>query len=113
MCNRKKTYNIIQVNMPLPCNSDDDFIVQPRTKTELLEVEMFRTECLTDHHPRSDSFSDVDQKSRPPVRDQSVFGQSEEHAKPDGRPERIVAVKTVQADQRKYYSHSRSYAFIE
>lgn len=98
--------------MSLPCNSDDDFVVQPRTESELLEAEMFRTEYLTDHHTRSDSFCDGDRKSCLSVRDQSVLGQSEEHAKPDGRPERIVAVKTVQADRRKCYSHSRSYAFI-
>jgi len=98
--------------MSFPYNSDDDFIVQPRTETELLEAEMFRTEYLTDHHPRSDSFCDGDRKSRPSVRNQSVLGQSEEHEKPDGRPERIVAVKTIQADRRKCYSHSRSYAFI-
>jgi len=90
--------------MPLPRNSDD---VQPCTETELLEAKMFCTECLTNHHPRSDSFCDGDRKSRTSVRDQSVLGQSEEHTKPDGRPERIVAVKTVQADRRKCCAFSR------
>jgi len=95
--------------MRLPCNSDD-FIVQLRAETELLEAAMFRIECLTEHYPRSDWFYHSDRKSRPSVRHPSVLEKFDKRAEPDGRPKRIAAVKTVQVDRRKCNTLSRSCA---
>jgi len=87
--------------MPLPGTSDD-IVYRPRAEIELLEAAMFYTECLAEHNWRSDPIYDGNQKSSPSLRDSSVFGQPEKRAKPDGRNKRIAAVKTVQADRRKF-----------